>query len=220
MICLAAGMLICKVVHSSYAQSLDPEKGKDAFNICVSIFKQSSIENNDIHGRMSKILTQVWAICKSRPEQHELPPKLSVKSRLFSSIVHDSLWLWREKYSGEPNTGAPSLAPPLIPNASVSGKTPTSVESEMTPKSTRPGHLSSNEPSLPMDHIKEVGSLPTDLPSTFPESLDNGQIYQAANHANDLGTSNWDTEFPTPYDMYFGSSFAMPGIDFEDPSWI
>jgi hypothetical protein len=122
----AAAIFISKVVHSSYGVYIDVERGKQVFNTSISIFKQCRVEDNDMYGRTTKVLAQLWSIHKGLSEQTRQPPRLSLKSRLLFSIVHDSLWQWREVYAGQPNNGAPNLPPPFMSPSStmVEGPSP------------------------------------------------------------------------------------------------
>lgn len=119
-ICIAVALFLSKVLHSTYRQYVDVDAGTNAFNSTISAYKQSSVEDNDTNGRSTKFLAQIWAIHADMFETCPQPPSISIKSRLFFSIVHDCLWQWREKYAGKPSNGAPSLPPPLISPGSSS----------------------------------------------------------------------------------------------------
>ncbi|CAH0043798.1 unnamed protein product [Clonostachys solani] len=119
-VCLSAAVFISKVLHSSYGQFVDQRVGKAAFSACIPFFKQSSVEDNDMAGRTTTILSQLWVIHKDLfDDSPDTPPRLSVKSRSFASIAHDGLWQWRERYAGTPSNGAPSIPPPLISPVSM-----------------------------------------------------------------------------------------------------
>ncbi|VUC35648.1 unnamed protein product [Clonostachys rosea] len=128
-VCLSAAVFISKVLHSSYGQFVDQRVGKAAFSACIPFFKQSSMEDNDMSGRTTTILSQLWVIHKDLFDvSPDAPPRLSVKSRSFASIAHDGLWQWRDRYAGTPSNGAPSIPPPLISPVSMAvGKPPPAV---------------------------------------------------------------------------------------------
>jgi hypothetical protein len=109
-----ATVLISKVVHSSYHPYVDADLAKRAFSTAVAMFKRCCVEDNDLHGRTTKVLAQLWSIHSRLSEENQQPPSLALKSRLFFSITHDALWQWRREYAGKPNSGAPSLPPPLL----------------------------------------------------------------------------------------------------------
>jgi hypothetical protein len=127
---LAAAILISKVIHSSYEEYAEVERGKKAFNACISIFKQSCMEDNDMYGRATKILPQLWSIHARLAGRSRKPPMISIKSRLFFSIAHDGLWQWREEYADQPNNGAPRIAPPLISPSLAASNTTTNPDSQ------------------------------------------------------------------------------------------
>ncbi|CAI6088120.1 unnamed protein product [Clonostachys chloroleuca] len=119
-VCLSVAVFISKVLHSSYGQFVDQSVAKAAFSACIPFFKQSSVEDNDMAGRTTTILSQLWMIHKDLFDASpDTPPRLSVKSRSFASIAHDGLWQWRERYAGTPSNGAPSIPPPLISPVSI-----------------------------------------------------------------------------------------------------
>jgi hypothetical protein len=117
-----AAILIMKIVHSSYSKYIDIQGGKRAFDTVLWMFKKSSIEDNDIRGRISKILTNLWSYhqsCAARLTQDE--PKLNIKTRLGASLLHDSLWTWREEFGGQRDalrTAIPSASTRNYPEVS------------------------------------------------------------------------------------------------------
>ncbi|KAJ5611379.1 hypothetical protein N7510_008098 [Penicillium lagena] len=105
-------MFILKVQDSSYAGLLDVEGGKRAFNTAISLLRRASLEDNDLPGRTSKILAQLWAGQGSSKQTTE-EPSLQLRTRLAASLLHDSLWTWRKRFGGQgtvPHTPSP-LAP-------------------------------------------------------------------------------------------------------------
>jgi hypothetical protein len=118
--CFTAAIFISKVLHSSYGQFLNQDLAKEAFATCITVHKQCSVEDNDMDGRVTTVLPQLWAIHKDLFEMSPtVPPRLSLRSRSFFSIAHDGLWQWRAVYAGKPSNGAPSIPPPLISSASM-----------------------------------------------------------------------------------------------------
>ncbi|OAG38594.1 hypothetical protein AYO21_07254 [Fonsecaea monophora] len=97
-----------KVLRSGYySQFVDVNEGSKAFNLGVGLVKKCSIEDNDLQGRYSKILAQLWA---ATAEPGGLQPELKVRSRLAASLLHDTLWKWRENFGGQ-RSGRASAAP-------------------------------------------------------------------------------------------------------------
>jgi hypothetical protein len=96
-----AGIVILKVLHSSFAQYVDFEAGKRSFNLTLSFLRSLSVENNDLHGRSSKILAQLWSFHSSLTSKNNEDPKLRLRSRSSASVLHDALWVWRERFEKE-----------------------------------------------------------------------------------------------------------------------
>jgi hypothetical protein len=100
-IIIVASVVILKVLHSSYSQFVDFEAGKRAFNLTLSLLRNASIENNDLHGRSSKILAQLWSFHGSLTPKNQEDPNLKLKTRSSASVLHDALWVWRERFEKE-----------------------------------------------------------------------------------------------------------------------
>lgn len=156
-LCFTLGVFVSKVSSSSYRTLLDVEKGKRALDICVSLCKQSSVEDNDLPGRTTKMLAQIWNLHREQPDAGLHPPQLSVRCRLLVSILFDSLWLWRAKYVGQPGNGAPKFPPPFMSPAF------SDMSSTASPNLRRPSVISPAR--------RETGSNSDRSPDTFPLPL-------------------------------------------------
>lgn len=95
-----AASFILKIGHSSYAQYLDFEAGKHLFYTATQLMRRVSMEDNDLPGRMSKIMTQLWS-AQARIDRSNEEPGLKLKTRLSGSLLHDFLWSWRETFGGQ-----------------------------------------------------------------------------------------------------------------------
>jgi hypothetical protein len=95
-----AAMIILKIYHSKYATFVDTEGGKRAFNIALALNRRSSVEDNDLPGRTSKILAQLWS-AQVQGDHRAEEPSLKLRSRSGASLLHDSLWDWRERFGGQ-----------------------------------------------------------------------------------------------------------------------
>ncbi|KAJ9348533.1 hypothetical protein DTO280E4_9304 [Paecilomyces variotii] len=98
-VCLAS-MFILKLIYSNLSIFLDIENGKRSFTSAMILSRRVSIEDNDLPGRTSKILTQLWS-AQARSGQRDKEPGLKLKTRLAASLLHDSLWTWREEFGGQ-----------------------------------------------------------------------------------------------------------------------
>lgn len=92
-----AANVVLRIVNSSYSKYIDQEGGKRAFNAVLSLLRRASVENNDLRGRASKILSQLWSLYQSRLHAKDQEPILRVRTRFAASVLHDSLWTWREE---------------------------------------------------------------------------------------------------------------------------
>jgi transcriptional regulatory protein LEU3 len=94
---LVAGIVLLRILNSSYSELVDFKIGKQNFNTAIRMLRQHSLQDNDISGRASKILSQLWIHYQNSPSIRESPPSLQLKSRLGGSLLHDSLWTWRRE---------------------------------------------------------------------------------------------------------------------------
>lgn len=97
--CLAA-LFILRLLNSNYSQLLDVECGRHAFNTALGLLRRSSLEDNDLPARGSKILAQLWH-GQNHSSQKSEEPRLKLRTRLAASLIHDSLWDWRERFGGQ-----------------------------------------------------------------------------------------------------------------------
>jgi transcriptional regulatory protein LEU3 len=121
-----AGMLIMKIIYSSYARYVDIESGKRSFNVVLGLLRRATLEDNDLRGRGGKIMAQLWTVHHSRTVRCEQEPNLTVKSRGGISVLHDGLWSWREEFGGQ-------KGPPSGPSEPVSN--PARLPLSITPAS-------------------------------------------------------------------------------------
>jgi hypothetical protein len=204
----AVAIFISKVLHSSYREYVDIEVATNLFNFVIAIYKQCSVEDNDTTGRTTKFLAQIWVIHADIFKDCPQPPSISLKSRLFFSIVHDSLWQWRDRYAGKPSNGAPGLPAPLVPIASPSRYVDTTSIGSIAITTSHPATLfetsrdrmeavrSSQQPiglsTFETQHASAIEHFPSSEPSVWPS--DARALHDDASHtANELG---YDMIFP------------------------
>ncbi|KIX04970.1 uncharacterized protein Z518_05842 [Rhinocladiella mackenziei CBS 650.93] len=94
-----AALVVMKLVFSSYSRILDFETGKNAFDTALSIHRLMSAENNDFHARSSIFLAHLWGINQNSSRLRHDEPTLRLNTRHSASLLHDSLWIWRDFYS-------------------------------------------------------------------------------------------------------------------------
>lgn len=121
-----AAMVLMKIVNSSYASYIDTEEGKRAFNTASSLLRKSSVEDNDLQGRVNKIIAQLWNLHRNLNLRKEEEPTVHIKTRWGASLLHDSLWTWREEFGGQkapPRTLNTTLTSSGNPRPISTGKT-------------------------------------------------------------------------------------------------
>ncbi|ODQ70583.1 hypothetical protein LIPSTDRAFT_44468, partial [Lipomyces starkeyi NRRL Y-11557] len=100
-----AAFIILKLQFSSLSETLDVTSGKRHFASAIAIMRKSSIKDNDFPIRVSTIMFQLWklhskdkldAIRDGRPQY--ISPRLKLRSRMATSVLFDSIWVWRERY--------------------------------------------------------------------------------------------------------------------------
>ncbi|KAJ5128155.1 hypothetical protein N7448_008934 [Penicillium atrosanguineum] len=106
-----AALFILRLEDSSLVGLLDAEGGKQSFNAALSLLRRTSLEDNDLPGRTSKILAQLWSM-QGQSQQSGKEPHLKLRTRLAASLLHDQLWNWRESFGGQ---GSAPHTPPREP---------------------------------------------------------------------------------------------------------
>ena len=107
---------LLRLLKGPLAQYVDAEKGKASFFSAVNILRKVSVANNDLPGRTSGVLAQLWSSDKifRRPDgSHYF--RLRVRSRLAMGIVYDCMWWYRSEFGGQPDVYA-------LPNEPMGGK--------------------------------------------------------------------------------------------------
>ncbi|KAK9481145.1 hypothetical protein V1514DRAFT_274444, partial [Lipomyces japonicus] len=100
-----AGFTIFKVQFSKLGRALDPTSAKRHFATAITILRKSSIKDNDLPIRISTIMFQVWKLFSKdksnsiRDGQSGIQSlNLKLRSRMATSVMFDSIWVWRERY--------------------------------------------------------------------------------------------------------------------------
>ena len=91
MLSIAATVLL-KIINSSYSVYVDHVAGKHAFNSCLRLLRRASVEDNDLPGKASRVMAQLWGVHRSFVAERAAEPSLKLKSRLGASLLYDSLW--------------------------------------------------------------------------------------------------------------------------------
>jgi hypothetical protein len=178
-----------------------------------------------MYGRTTKVLAQLWSIHKGLSEQTRQPPRLGLKSRLLFSIVHDSLWQWREVYAGQPNNGAPSLPPPFMSPSSttVQGPSPADRPPSLSALSQMRSELNNNS-----THASNAFDDQAAFSATTGQQFLSPQDYSEANPVRDPLTSISQDHLAgnigllPPMSMQFDMLFPDTIMGYADPeqTWL
>lgn len=103
---LAASVLlrILKTRVSMYIR--DQQAGRVSYFQEIALLKKMSVHNNDMPGRMAGIFSDLWTSEKAfKPKGDGIAsPALRIQSRLSMSLLHDTMWWWREEFGDQPYT--------------------------------------------------------------------------------------------------------------------
>jgi hypothetical protein len=174
-----AAMFILKLGFSSYSSFIDVEEGKHMFHIAAQMIRQASLEDNDLQGRMSKILTQLWS-GYARIGNFDEEPSLKLRTRLAASLLHDLLWTWRDAYGNLGNendtTHGNKTAFPL-PSISIRKLTNRVLATSSQANSTMQTDLSyTTVDNLDCDILSLESMLESDFLSLFSFNYDDNAI--------------------------------------------
>ncbi|KAJ9629054.1 hypothetical protein H2204_008994 [Knufia peltigerae] len=100
MMVLMAAMSILRITRSELRTHVDPEHGENAYFKAIKFCKKRSAENNDLDSRGTIILSQLWANdgMFRKNDGTMVGDRLRLRSRLFTSVVFDTLWHWRATF--------------------------------------------------------------------------------------------------------------------------
>nr|POF01281.1 regulatory protein leu3 [Quercus suber] len=102
MITLAAAVLLrfLKVqMHDDRRESTQAYRAR--YFKAISLMKKMSIINNDMPSRMAHIFSQLWSSDRVFRQANGLTFPIRTQSRLSMSILHDTMWEWREEFAGK-----------------------------------------------------------------------------------------------------------------------
>ncbi|RGP70225.1 hypothetical protein FSPOR_4125 [Fusarium sporotrichioides] len=100
---LLAAFCILRIVRSPLREQIDLRDAEQSIFKAISFVKRRSIQHGDLDERYGTILSQLWS--NSSNSLNMAAPNdgldLKIRSRLFMSVVFDSLWWWRVEYNGQ-----------------------------------------------------------------------------------------------------------------------
>jgi len=103
---LAASVLLRILKTRSSTYIWDQQAGRASYFQEISLLRKMSVHNNDMPGRMAGIFAQLWTSEKvfKRKGDGIASPEVRIQSRLSMSLLHDTMWWWREEYGDQPYT--------------------------------------------------------------------------------------------------------------------
>jgi transcriptional regulatory protein LEU3 len=149
---LCGAFVLLKTLRNGYFAALvDVADGIALFNSATAALRQISCRNNDLPGRLSDVLSYLWnlnprIVCG----QGQDGLQLKIQSRMSMSIVYDSLWLWRNQFVANGNTGA----------ISYPGMDDREGSIRLTTSDGRPNEEEAATPGI--FQFEDINALPTD----------------------------------------------------------
>ncbi|KAG9507406.1 hypothetical protein J7337_000957 [Fusarium musae] len=98
---LLAAFCILRIVRSQLKEHIDLRDAQQSLFKAISFVKRRSMQHGDLDERYGTILSQLWSNSDSMDTSTANGLDLRIRSRLFMSVVFDSLWWWRVEYNGQ-----------------------------------------------------------------------------------------------------------------------
>ncbi|KAG9235845.1 hypothetical protein BJ875DRAFT_256512 [Amylocarpus encephaloides] len=96
-----ATAVVLRVLKTPLASKIsEHEAGQAALFLAISLLKKMSVYNNDMPARMVGIFSQLWSSDRAFKPQADASSStaLRIQSRLSMSLLHDTMWWWREEF--------------------------------------------------------------------------------------------------------------------------
>ncbi|KAJ9616001.1 Regulatory protein leu3 [Knufia peltigerae] len=106
-----AGLVIIRVLHSTFSVGLDYERGRILLNAAAFSLSQLSSHQTpkDQAARTSDMLRRYWSAAEKNPNMRQRDLRLRVKSRVGASLVYDCLMSFRNVSRAESAESAAAL---------------------------------------------------------------------------------------------------------------
>lgn len=102
---IAAAFALLKLLNSSFADNIKLTHGRELFLRTIRAIRTISVATNDLPSRLAEVLAQLWKSGGSGSrtgnafnESTKDSLQLKVRCRMSMSLVHDSVWRWREDF--------------------------------------------------------------------------------------------------------------------------
>lgn len=93
-----------KLLNSFFATHVDEEDGRKIFSENIQSVRDMSVRKDDLPARLAEALSQLWrhyreGDTRSAGDHADDRLKLRIQARGSMSVLFDSVWQWREKFS-------------------------------------------------------------------------------------------------------------------------
>lgn len=197
-----ASTLTLKILRSHYSQMVDVEEGRRSFKVSVGLMRKCSLELNDLPGKFSKILAQLW---HTTPDEGTQSTGLSVTTRLAGSLLHDAIWKWSKKYGRQSSVSAGSPSSPVVTPGSVIRARPARIWSQHADGSSgqaledlttgHEAHVTRSDPAVAESRPYE------DIDSDLIDEMNNEWCWSSAGLSGLLAIDLDATIFPSDFSM-------------------
>lgn len=215
-----SALVVMKVLFSSYSRILDIDAGKKTFNAAISMQRSMSVEINDFPSRDCVVLTHLWSINQSSASKRDEEPTLRLNTRHSASVLHDSLWVWRNYYEeraintehlGRP----PRVLPSLIQHSPVATMDTPNINAlfDQYPPTPHPGGHAQQ-----MGTIEGMQQMPARLSS---QGLLTDNMVSPNDGLLAQNISMMNTTSPDPFDLM--GNYMIPEAESSGmfyPSWM
>jgi transcriptional regulatory protein LEU3 len=157
-------LIVNKVLHSQYAEYVDPNAGRVLYYATVQHLAKASILKHDMAYRAAEIMQQMWRLYDSladKADMRTVQAKVSIRTRMAASVFFDSLWTMREE------CGIRSVAPAILNQRTTSSDGEPDVqhyENAVQPQSAPPqgpGQIAGVLPPFTEGLNVDPGTIPT-----------------------------------------------------------
>ncbi|KAL8689375.1 MAG: hypothetical protein Q9218_004944 [Villophora microphyllina] len=132
---VAAGFTLLKLLNSFFADKIKGTYGRELFMKTIRAIRTISVATNDLPSRLAEVLAQLWKNGGSGARNGHVPNtaidnslQLKVRCRMSMSLVHDSLWRWREAFQPKgPDRLEAAVKNPTNPDSNVESSASSTV---------------------------------------------------------------------------------------------
>ncbi|KAL8663458.1 MAG: hypothetical protein Q9202_003875 [Teloschistes flavicans] len=132
---VAAGFTLLKLLNSFFADNINNARGRELFMKTIRAIRTISVATNDLPSRLAEVLAQLWKSGGSGARNGHTANtsidsslQLKVRCRMSMSLVHDSVWRWREAFQTKgPDKLEAAVKNPTNPDSTVESSASSTV---------------------------------------------------------------------------------------------